>query len=169
VPERAHRGIGTGWALILRPRCQGDDRAAAYKAMGAVMPIKQYLTENAFGPDEIEVMSRALEEACNVLGVDGDARVREIIAARIIELASRGERNPQVLRDLMSEGQTLQYRIYPVNREGRILGPSTVVLCAADDEALQQAERASEAHDVEVWQATRFIARLHHHEVIDPK
>ena len=64
------------------------------------MPITQFLTNgSAFGPDDIRVLSHALEEACNALNVNGDAKAREIVAMRIIELARRGERSPTKLRD----------------------------------------------------------------------
>jgi len=64
------------------------------------MAIKQYLqNESTFGPDDIKVMSRALEDVCKALNIDGDARARETVAARIIELARRGERDPTKLRD----------------------------------------------------------------------
>ena len=64
------------------------------------MPITQFLKDQgAFGPDDIRAMSRALEEACNALNLNGDARAREAVAIRIIELVRRGERDPIHLRD----------------------------------------------------------------------
>ena len=53
------------------------------------MAITQYLqNEFTFGPDDIKVMSRALEDACKALNIDGDVIAdRETIAARIVELA----------------------------------------------------------------------------------
>jgi hypothetical protein len=64
------------------------------------MSIKQYLqNESVFKPDDIKVMSRALEDACKALNINGDARARDAIAIRIIELARRGEREPTKLRD----------------------------------------------------------------------
>lgn len=64
------------------------------------MAILQYLqNESVFKPDDIKVMSSALEDACKALNIDGDARAREAIAVRIIELARRGERDPTKLRD----------------------------------------------------------------------
>ena len=44
-------------------------------------------------------MSLAFEHVCLALGINGDARAREVIATRIIELARRGERNWVNLRD----------------------------------------------------------------------
>ena len=42
------------------------------------MAITQYLqNESTFGPDDIKVMSRALEDACKALNIDGDVRARE--------------------------------------------------------------------------------------------
>lgn len=55
------------------------------------MPIRSYLNDQAaFDPDEIASMSRALEEACKALHVSEDIRDREVIAARIIDLARNG-------------------------------------------------------------------------------
>ena len=53
----------------------------------------------AFEPNDIEAMSLACEEVCHYLHINGDAQARETIAARVIELAQRGERSPMVLRD----------------------------------------------------------------------
>ncbi|HEY7299123.1 MAG TPA: hypothetical protein VH684_14555 [Xanthobacteraceae bacterium] len=61
----------------------------------------------AFDPDEVQLLVRAFEDAFNViqrsgapLSLNGHAvRTRELLAARIIELASRGERDPKRLRD----------------------------------------------------------------------
>ena len=53
----------------------------------------------AFEPDAIQVMSRAFDEVCAALMVHGDPRARDVIAARIIELARRGELDADRLRD----------------------------------------------------------------------
>ena len=65
------------------------------------MPIRKHLTDKtAFGPAAIEAMSSAFEEACIALQVyAGDEKGREIIAARIIDLARRGLVDPTELRD----------------------------------------------------------------------
>jgi hypothetical protein len=58
------------------------------------MPIRVYLpADAAFSPEDIKTMSHALEDACNALKVNGDAKAREAVAIRIIELARRGERD----------------------------------------------------------------------------
>ena len=65
------------------------------------MPIRKHLTDqSAFGPAAIEAMSKAFEEACNALQVfAGDEKGREIIAARIIDLARGGVVDAAALRD----------------------------------------------------------------------
>jgi hypothetical protein len=57
------------------------------------------LQDNAFDPDALRAMSTAPEEVCRKLQVNGDRRVREAMAIRIIELARRGERDPERLSD----------------------------------------------------------------------
>jgi hypothetical protein len=64
------------------------------------MAIRQYVHDDpAFGPDDIQTMSLAMEDVCKALNVNGDARTREAIAIRIIELARRGERDRVRLRE----------------------------------------------------------------------
>ena len=66
------------------------------------MPIRTYLEDqSAFSPEEIKAMSKALDEACAALQVDGQDR--EIIAVRIIELARKGVIDATVLRDRVVE------------------------------------------------------------------
>jgi len=63
------------------------------------MLTRTYLEDQAaFSPEEIEVMSKALLDACRALQIDGQAKDRETIAARIIELARRGVIDAMVLR-----------------------------------------------------------------------
>ena len=64
--------------------------------MATIIP---FLQDNAFDPDALRAMSTALEEVCRKLQVNGDRRAREAIAIRIIELARRGERDPERLSD----------------------------------------------------------------------
>jgi hypothetical protein len=65
-------------------------------AMTTIIPFSR---DEAFDPAAVQAMSIALEEVCRRLQVDGDQRARETMALRIIELARRGERNPERLRD----------------------------------------------------------------------
>jgi hypothetical protein len=64
--------------------------------MGAIVP---FLKGAAFDPQDIQSMSLALDDICKALKIDGDASARQIIAVRIIELATRGERSATGLRD----------------------------------------------------------------------
>lgn len=61
--------------------------------------IVPFLNGEAFESDDINAMSRALNEVCVVLNVNGDTAVREAIATRIVDLARRGERSSTKLRD----------------------------------------------------------------------
>ena len=62
------------------------------------MPIRSYLDDHsAFEPDEIDAMSRALEETCKALNIDGQTKDRETVAARIIDLARNGVVDAKVL------------------------------------------------------------------------
>jgi hypothetical protein len=55
------------------------------------MPIRRYLEDHAaFDPDAISAMSKALEETCTALHIDGEIKDREVVAARIIDLARNG-------------------------------------------------------------------------------
>ena len=55
------------------------------------MPIRRYLNDNsAFEPEVVAAMSEALEQACTVLHINGQASDREAIATRIIDLALNG-------------------------------------------------------------------------------
>ena len=63
--------------------------------------IEKLFRDTAFQPDEIKVLCDAYARACKSLHDKGQPPiVNEIIAQRIIALASRGERDP----DKLSEG-----------------------------------------------------------------
>ena len=64
--------------------------------MATIIP---FLQDEAFDPEALRAMSTALEEVCQTLRVNGDQHAREVMALRIIELARRGERDPELLRD----------------------------------------------------------------------
>lgn len=64
--------------------------------MTEMMPLFQ---DDAFGPDALRAMYTALEEVCRILEIDHDQAAREVVAVRIIELARRGEWDPERLRD----------------------------------------------------------------------
>jgi hypothetical protein len=64
------------------------------------MPIRQYLEGGSFDPTDIQLMSLAFEDVCKALSLPAnDTNARRVIATRIVELARRGERDPNQLRD----------------------------------------------------------------------
>ena len=64
--------------------------------MATILPFLR--DQSVFEPELTSAMSIAFDEACRMLQLaDGAAREREAVAVRIIELARRGERNPQQL------------------------------------------------------------------------
>ena len=64
------------------------------------MAIYRLLKNRAFGPDEIQVLTTAYEQALRALRLKDRADpATEMIAKKIIELAQRGERDPVRLRE----------------------------------------------------------------------
>ena len=64
------------------------------------MPIHQYLEDHAaFDPEAIAAMSKALEEACKALHIDGHITDREAVATRIIDLARNGVIDAEALSE----------------------------------------------------------------------
>jgi hypothetical protein len=62
------------------------------------MPIRQRLGNLTFEPSDIEAMNRALEKACVMLRLSKrEESLRQIVARKIIECAAAGERDPEVL------------------------------------------------------------------------
>jgi hypothetical protein len=68
---------------------------------GASMPIRRFLEGNrSFGPDEIEVLVKAFEDALRELQLtDREDPVTLTVAKLVIDLANQGERDPVRLRD----------------------------------------------------------------------
>jgi hypothetical protein len=63
------------------------------------MPIRRLLQGSAFAPQDVQVLSEAFEAALLELGlVDRADPAVELVAQRIIHLASFGERDPVRLR-----------------------------------------------------------------------
>jgi hypothetical protein len=65
--------------------------------MATIIPFLE--RESVFDQSDINAMSIALDDVCKELKLDGNAKAKEIVAMRVIELARRGERNPARLRD----------------------------------------------------------------------
>jgi hypothetical protein len=64
------------------------------------MPIYKMLEKQAYGPEEISILAAAFEETLRSLGLtDRTDPVTDLVAKKIIDLASRGERDPLRLRD----------------------------------------------------------------------
>lgn len=83
------------------------------------MPIRQYLRDqSAFGPDAIKVMSDALERACLALNANGHDR--EVIAARIIDLARIGATDAQALSERVVAETKVLAALEATNRGGLI-------------------------------------------------
>lgn len=62
------------------------------------MPIRSFLRGQTFDSDTIEAMSKAFVNTCETLGLaNRDDQITEIVAAKIIELAQNGYRNPTAI------------------------------------------------------------------------
>lgn len=64
--------------------------------MTAILP---YLGDAVFAPKDITAMSMALDDICDALNILDGSPAQEVIAERIIALATTGERSPTLLRD----------------------------------------------------------------------
>lgn len=65
------------------------------------MPITPFLAGQAFDPEAIENMSAAFVAACDALHLKvGDDPATRFVAAKVIEFAQRGIRDPNLLRKL---------------------------------------------------------------------
>jgi hypothetical protein len=70
---------------------------------GEVMPIRSFLRpDSAFDAEATRIMGVAFDAACRSLLGQPDL-VKEIIAQKIIEAASKGERDPTVLLNVALE------------------------------------------------------------------
>src|SRR5437016_3900738 len=65
------------------------------------MSILPFLKDDAaFDPNDVRSMSMAFDDACKVLKIsEAETQRREVVAARIIEIARRGDHSPTFLRD----------------------------------------------------------------------
>jgi hypothetical protein len=52
------------------------------------------------------------------------------------------------------------YRIFHIDKNGRIAGPATVVECPDDRAAVEQAQQYLDGRGVEVWKGARMVVRL---------
>jgi len=66
------------------------------------MPIKPFLNGEQFDHETMRILGVAFEQACIGLRIgDCDEDVRQAIANKTIELAKTGERNPDLLCELI--------------------------------------------------------------------
>lgn len=67
-----------------------------------------YFDRHAFDPADTVILTRAIDEACKALKIPADARHdREVVAARIADLARSGINDANVLRDrVVTEART---------------------------------------------------------------
>jgi hypothetical protein len=74
------------------------------------MPITPFINGHRFDPEDKRVLGVAFEMVCIALRVgDCDDGVKRAIAAKIIDLANAGERNPDILcEQALKDIRTLQ-------------------------------------------------------------
>jgi hypothetical protein len=64
------------------------------------MPIRGALQGRAFGPEDIEIITAAFEDALRELKLlDRSDPLAEIVAKKIVEIANEGERDPLRLKE----------------------------------------------------------------------
>ncbi len=68
------------------------------------MPITPFLTEMSFDPEVTRAMGVAFESACQSLGLtDKTDAMTQLVAAKIIETAKTGERDPIRLYEAVTQ------------------------------------------------------------------
>lgn len=71
------------------------------------MPIGPFLDDEAFDPEAIESMGRALAAACQTLGLrDKEDAATQLLAMRIIDLAREGLHDAELLKAAALKGFT---------------------------------------------------------------
>jgi hypothetical protein len=82
--------------------------------MATIVPFlrSDFYRDSVFEPHDIKAMSIALDDVCKVMNLQDDSPGQEVIAARIIDLARRGERSPTRLRDrVLHEAGLAEYAL----------------------------------------------------------
>ena len=68
------------------------------------MPIRQWVGDASFDPDEIDLLNEAFNDCLVSLGLtDRTDPLAEIVARKIIEVARQGERDPKRLCELATK------------------------------------------------------------------
>jgi hypothetical protein len=66
------------------------------------MAVYRLFKNEAFEPEAISNMTSAYDDVCRTLGLSGhDHAENDVVAAKVIEFAQRGERDPVRLRDFV--------------------------------------------------------------------
>jgi hypothetical protein len=64
------------------------------------MAIHKLIANGSFGPDEIEVMTKAYDAALVDLQLtDNNDQLTELIAKSIVNVVATGERTPEIIKD----------------------------------------------------------------------
>jgi hypothetical protein len=53
-----------------------------------------------------------------------------------------------------------EYRVYFVDRTGRINRPAKIIQCADDQAAIEGAQQFIDRYDIEVWELGRLVAEF---------
>jgi hypothetical protein len=54
-----------------------------------------------------------------------------------------------------------QYRIFTIGPDGHFIN-GTPLLCPSDAQAIEEARRLQDGHDLEIWSGARFVTTLKH-------
>ncbi len=85
-------------AAVFCGRLRAGDTSRATWSLEIEMTITPFLKNQAFEPELIRAMSIAFESACARLGLSqAEDRATEMVAAKIIQFAQRGENDPDSL------------------------------------------------------------------------
>ena len=76
------------------------------------LPDGMHLRDSVFEAHEIKAMSAAFDKVCEAMNLQDDSSAKQIIAARIIDLARRGECSPKRLRDRVLQEASLAEAAY---------------------------------------------------------
>lgn len=86
------------WQLAYRRSGDRETNHAPARKKARVMPITPFLKGQVFEPEITRAMGIAFENASKILKlVDRSNPLTELVAAKIIELAAMGERDPERL------------------------------------------------------------------------
>ena len=68
------------------------------------MPIRPFLNGRRFDPETLRILGVAFDQVCIALRIEGSADdVKQAIANKVIELASAGGHNPNILCERVLE------------------------------------------------------------------